>query len=310
MAGNGVVLKHASNVTGCALAVEDIFRSSGFPEHLFQTLLISSDAVAPVIDHPLVRAVTLTGSKKAGQAVAARAGRMLKKTVLELGGSDAYIVLEDADLEAAAKACVASRLLNSGQSCIAAKRFVLPEAMAARFEKQVVDLMRSKRLGDPLDDATEVGPLARDDLRRALQHQVRRSIQSGAACALGGEIPNGKGFYYPMTVLSGVRKGMPAYEEETFGPVAALITARDEADAIAIANETSFGLGAAVFSKDVHRAEWLALNELDAGSCFVNAFVKSDPRLPFGGIKESGYGRELGSYGIKEFVNIKTVYVD
>jgi len=310
MAGNAAVLKHASNVTGCALAVQEIFRASGFPERLFQTLLISSDAVAPVIDHPLVRAVTLTGSKKAGQAVAARAGLMLKKTVLELGGSDAYVVLEDADLEAAAQTCVASRLLNSGQSCIAAKRFVIPEALSARFEKQVVDLMGSKKVGDPLDEATEVGPLARADLRSTLQDQVQRSINAGAICRLGGEIPAGRGFYYPPTVLAGVRKGMAAYDEETFGPVAALITAHDEAEAIAIANDTSFGLGAAVFSRDVHRAEWLALNALNAGNCFVNALVKSDPRLPFGGIKESGYGRELGSYGIKEFVNIKTVYVN
>ncbi len=310
MAGNAAVLKHASNVTGCALAVQNIFRASGFPEHLFQTLLIPSDGVLSVIEHPLVRAVTLTGSRKAGTAVASKAGQMLKKSVLELGGSDACVVLEDADLEAAAESCVASRLLNSGQSCIAAKRFVVPEALKKRFEKQVVALMALKRIGDPLDDATDVGPLARDDLRRTLQRQTQASIDRGATCLLGGKIPSGKGFYYPPTVISNVRKGMPVYDEETFGPVAAVIAVRDETEAIAVANDTSFGLGAAVFSRDTHRAEWLALKSLEAGNCFVNTFVRSDPRLPFGGIKESGYGRELGTYGIKEFVNIKTVYVN
>jgi succinate-semialdehyde dehydrogenase/glutarate-semialdehyde dehydrogenase len=309
MAGNGAVLKHASNVTGCALALEEIFRAAGFPKFLFSALLIPSDAVPAVIDHPLIQAVTLTGGKKAGRSVAARAGRALKKSVLELGGSDACVILEDADLEAAAQTCVDSRLLNSGQSCIAAKRFVVPEAVKKRFEERVVALMESKKVGDPLDDATEIGPMARHDLRSDLQRQVEQSIRMGAACPLGGEIPSGPGFYYPATVLSNVGKGMPAYEEETFGPVAALIAVENESEAIAAANDTSFGLGAAVFSRDVHRAEWIALNELQAGSCFVNAFVKSDPRLPFGGIKESGYGRELGSYGIKEFVNIKTVYV-
>jgi succinate-semialdehyde dehydrogenase/glutarate-semialdehyde dehydrogenase len=310
MAGNAAVLKHASNVSGCALALEEIFRAGGFPEHLFQALLIPSDAVPAVIDHPLIQAMTLTGSKKAGQAVAARAGRALKKTVLELGGSDACVILEDADLEAAAETCVASRLLNSGQSCIAAKRFVVPEAVKKRFEERVVALMGSKTVGDPLDEATEIGPMAQADLRDDLQRQVLQSIKGGAACLLGGEIPPDKGFYYPPTVLSGVRKGMPAYDEETFGPVAAVIAVHSEAESIAVANDTPFGLGAAVFSRDIHRAEWIALNELQAGSCFVNDYVKSDPRLPFGGIKESGYGRELGSYGIKEFVNIKTVFVN
>jgi succinate-semialdehyde dehydrogenase/glutarate-semialdehyde dehydrogenase len=310
MAGNGAVLKYASNVTGCALALEEVFRAGGFPEHLFQALLVPGDAVAGIIEHPLVRAVTLTGSKKAGQAVAARAGVALKKTVLELGGSDACVVLEDADLAAAAAASVASRLLNSGQSCIAAKRFVVPAVLKDAFEERVIALMRSKKVGDPLDEATEIGPLARAELRSDLERQVRQSIQAGASCPLGGEIPSGPGFYYSPTVLSGVRKGMPAYDEETFGPVAAVITVKDESEAIEVANDTAFGLGAAVFSQDVRRAEWIALNQLAAGSCFVNAFVKFDPRLPFGGIKESGYGRELGSYGIKEFVNIKTVYVD
>lgn len=310
MAGNGALLKHASNVSGCALALEGIFRAGGFPEHLFQTLLIPSDAVPALIDHPLIRAVTLTGSKRAGQAVAARAGRALKKSVLELGGSDPYVVLEDADLEAAAEACVASRLLNSGQSCIAAKRFIVPEALKDRFEERVIALMQARKVGDPLEDDTEIGPLARADLRELLHRQVRRSIEMGAGCRLGGRIPNGKGFYYPPTVLSRVAPGMPAYEEETFGPVAAVIAVQDEAQAIAVANDTSFGLGAAVFSRDAHRAEWIALNELQAGSCFVNGYVKSDPRMPFGGIKESGYGRELGAYGIKEFVNIKTVFVN
>jgi succinate-semialdehyde dehydrogenase / glutarate-semialdehyde dehydrogenase len=309
MAGNSAVLKHASNVTGCALAVEDIFRVSGFPEHLFQCLRIPSEAVSAAIEHPSVRAVTLTGSTRAGRAVASKAGQMLKKTVLELGGSDPYVILEDADLEKTVEACVASRLLNSGQSCIAAKRFIVPESVRERFEQRLVELMGSKQMGDPLDERTEIGPLARSDLRDALHGQVRDSIARGAKCLLGGVIPDGPGAYYPPTVLSGVGKGMPAYEEETFGPVASVITVRDESEAIRVANDSSFGLGAAVFSRDDHHAEWLALSALEAGNCFVNAFVKSDPRLPFGGVKESGYGRELGIYGIREFVNIKTVYV-
>ncbi len=309
MAGNAAVLKHAANVPACALAIERIFRMAGFPKNLFRTLLIESEAVGRVIEHPQIQAVTLTGSKKAGQAVASKAGAMLKKTVLELGGSDPYLILADADIERAAEICVVSRLINSGQSCIAAKRFIVESDAREVFERKVVELMQAKRLGDPLQEDTEVGPLARHDLRDALHAQVQDSIAQGARCLLGGRIPEGPDAYYPTTVLTDVGPGMPAYEEELFGPVAAIIPAKDEEDAIRIANDTVFGLGASVFTSNSARGEAIALDRLEAGCCFVNDFVRSDPRLPFGGIKQSGYGRELGTYGIKEFVNIKTIYV-
>ncbi len=309
MAGNTGVLKHASNVPGCALAIEEVFRQAGFPDHAFRTLLIGSKHVEAVIEHPMVTAVTLTGSTPAGKAVAKKAGEMIKKTVLELGGSDAYVVLEDADLDATVTTCVASRLINAGQSCIAAKRFVVVEAMRQRFEEAFVTQMRRAQVGDPLDEHTQVGPLARHDLRDDLHHQVQMSLAKGATCLLGGVLPESKGAYYPPTVLTQVTKGMPAYDDELFGPVAAIIGAPDEKEAIRVANDSVFGLGAAVFTQDLAKGERIAAHELAAGCCFVNALVKSDPRLPFGGIKESGYGRELSSYGIKEFVNIKTVFV-
>jgi succinate-semialdehyde dehydrogenase/glutarate-semialdehyde dehydrogenase len=309
MAGNGVILKHASNVPGCAVGIEDIFKRAGFPGNLFQNFLISSESVEGIIEHPIIRAVTLTGSKAAGRAVAAKAGKVLKISVLELGGSDPYIVLEDADLEKSAETCAASRLLNSGQSCIAAKRFVVVESVLRPFEEILVEKMRSKKMGDPLDEAVEIGPLARADLREDLHRQVTQSIEKGAICLLGGEIPDAPGTFYPATVLSEVARGMPAYDEETFGPVAAIVPVENEKQAIEVANDSAFGLGAAVFTRDTKRGERIAADELEAGNCFVNAFVKSDPRLPFGGIKQSGYGRELSRHGLKEFVNIKTVYV-
>jgi succinate-semialdehyde dehydrogenase/glutarate-semialdehyde dehydrogenase len=308
MAGNVGVLKHASNVPGCALIVEEIFAQAGFPSGTFRTLLIGSAQVKAVIEHPLVRAVTLTGSTPAGKAVAAQAGAVVKKTVLELGGSDPYIVLEDADLEYATETCVTSRLINSGQSCINAKRFVIVEPLLAAFTDRLVALMKARKVGDPLAEGTDVGPQARADLRDELHRQVRESAAKGATILLGGEIPSGKGSYYPPTVLADVKPGMPAYDEELFGPVACIIKARDEQDAVRIANDSIFGLGAAVFTKDLARGERLA-RHLDAGCTFVNALVASDPRMPFGGIKESGYGRELGSYGIKEFVNTRMVYI-
>jgi succinate-semialdehyde dehydrogenase / glutarate-semialdehyde dehydrogenase len=309
MAGNAAVLKHACNVPGCSLAIEEIFKTAGFPENLFQNVLLAAERVDRLIAQPFIRAVTLTGSQFAGQAVAARAGELLKKTVLELGGSDPYIILEDADLEKTVESCVTSRLLNAGQSCIAAKRFVVVEAVRKRFTDILAAQMEQKKLGDPLDEDTEIGPQARLDLRDELHRQVMQSIERGARCLLGGRIPGGDGAFYPATVLDNVQKGMPAYEEETFGPVAAVITVKNEAEAIRTANDTAFGLGAAVFTADVDHDERIAADKLEAGNCFVNAFVKSDPRLPFGGIKQSGYGRELSHYGIKEFVNIKTVYV-
>jgi succinate-semialdehyde dehydrogenase/glutarate-semialdehyde dehydrogenase len=307
MAGNTVVLKHASNVPACALAIEDVFREAGFPPYTFKTLLVGSDRVEAIIENQLVRAVTLTGSTEAGRAVARKAGQMIKKTVLELGGSDAYLILEDADLKLAVEACVTSRLTNSGQSCIAAKRFIVVQSLSKRFEQLIVERMKIERLGDPLHEDTTLGPLARRDLRDRLHKQVLNSIEKGAKCVLGGVIPEGKGAFYPPTVLTGVGKGMPAYAEELFGPVAAIIRVKDEAEAIAVANDSRFGLGAAVFTRDIAKGERIAAQELEAGNCFVNALVKSDPRLPFGGVKDSGYGRELSHYGIKEFVNIKTV---
>src|ERR1700730_7866410 len=309
MAGNAGVLKHASNVPGCALAIEQVFRKAGFPEHLFRTLLISSKEVTAVIEHPLVRAVTLTGSGPAGRAVASKAGAMLKKTVLELGGSDPYLVLEDADLELAAAVSARGRLLNAGQSCIAAKRFIVVEKVRPRFEELFVKRMSAAKVGDPMSDATEVGPLARHDLRDALHDQVERSMAKGARCLLGGKIPANRGAFYPPTVLTDVGKGMPAYEEELFGPVAAVIPVKDEEAAIANAHDSAFGLGGSILTSDLVHGERIALERIESGSVFVNEVGRSDPRLPFGGVKESGYGRELSSYGIREFVNIKTVYV-
>jgi succinate-semialdehyde dehydrogenase/glutarate-semialdehyde dehydrogenase len=309
MAGNACVLKHASNVTGCALAIGDLFRDAGFPEGLFGVLLVPGDQVARVIEMPLVRAVSLTGSSAAGRSVAREAGRVLKKCVLELGGSDPYVVLEDADLGSAVETCVSSRLINGGQSCIAAKRFIVVRPLERAFTERMVHLMREKTQGLPTEPGVDLGPLARRDLRDQLHAQVTESVRRGAVRSLGGTVPPGHGAFYPPTVLTSVRPGMPAYDEETFGPVAAIITAEDEADAIRIANDSPFGLGAAVFTKDRARGERIAAEEFEAGACFVNAFVRSDPRLPFGGVKDSGYGRELSSFGIREFVNIKTVYV-
>jgi len=309
MAGNTAVLKHASNVPGSALAIEATFREAGFPKDCFRTLLIGSGEVADVIARPEIRAVTLTGSTPAGKAVASQAGRYLKKTVLELGGSDPYLLLEDADLEQAVETCVTSRLINNGQSCIAAKRFIVPRSRLDELEERFVDKMSAQIVGDPLDEETDIGPLAREDLRDELHDQVERSVEAGAKCLLGGEKPGREGAWYPPTVLTEVGPGMAAYEEELFGPVAAILPADGEEEGIRIANDSAFGLGAAVFTSDLERGEQIATKRLEAGACFVNAFVRSDPRLPFGGIKTSGYGRELSRFGIREFVNIKTVYV-
>jgi succinate-semialdehyde dehydrogenase/glutarate-semialdehyde dehydrogenase len=307
MAGNVGVLKHASNVSGCALAIEAIFKDAGFPANAFSTLLVESSRVETLIRNPLVAAVTLTGSTPAGRSVASIAGSELKKSVLELGGSDAYVVLDDADLDLAVDACVKSRLINAGQSCIAAKRFIVVRPLREAFEQRYAERFRAVRIGDPRDPATDIGPMARTDLRDQVHEQVMKSVQQGAKLLVGGVVPDGPGAYYPATVLAGVKPGMTAFDEEIFGPVGAIIEADDERHAIALANQSVFGLGAALFTRDKDKADRIA-REIEAGSVFVNTFVKSDPRLPFGGIKQSGYGRELSWFGIQEFVNIKTVY--
>ena len=308
VSGNVGLLKHASNVTRCALLIEGVFREAGFPEDVFRTLVLRSAGVASVIADPRIRAVTLTGSELAGSQVAEQAGRHLKKTVLELGGSDAFIVLEDADLPRAAKTAADARLINSGQSCIAAKRFIVVQAVAHRFEALFVEEMRSRRMGDPLVPGTQVGPQARTELRDELHHQVQVSVRRGAKLALGGVKPAGPGAFYPPTVLSAVKPGMPAFDEEVFGPVAAVVRARDAADAVRLANASPYGLGAAVWTGDQARGDRIA-GELEVGCVFVNGMVKSDPRLPFGGVKRSGYGRELSEYGLREFLNVKSVCV-
>jgi succinate-semialdehyde dehydrogenase/glutarate-semialdehyde dehydrogenase len=308
MAGNVCLLKHASNVPQCAIAIEEIFKLAGIPEGGFTNLLISSTKVKLVIDNEFVKAATLTGSEFAGEQVAQACGAKLKKTVMELGGSDPFIVLEDTNIEDAVNTSVTARLINNGQSCIAAKRFIVVEKVYEEFQKMFVEKMSAVKVGDPMDETTELGPIARKDLLIELEDQVARSVQAGAIILCGGKRINKKGFYFPATILSNVEKGMPAYHEEIFGPVASLIKAKDEHDAIRIANDSRFGLGAAIFTKDISKAKKLAAL-IESGSVFINGMVKSDPRLPFGGIKLSGYGRELSHYGIKEFVNIKSVWI-
>lgn len=309
LSGNTLVLKHAGNVTGCALALKKIWDECTDMPHCFNVIVTPGSEMESVIADSRIAAVTFTGSSPAGAQVAATSARYLKKQVLELGGSDPYIILEDADLQWAASMCAKSRLNNTGQSCIAAKRFIVVKSV----EKQFTDLLKQefeqRLVGDPAQDQTDIGPMARHDLRDQLHEQVQASIDKGAKLILGGTIPQHSGAFYNPTILSNVRKGMPAFDEEMFGPVAAIITAKDEEDALQLANETRFGLGGAIFSKNVKKAEKLAKEKLQAGFVAVNTFVSSDPRLPFGGIKESGYGRELAHFGIFEFCNIKTVYI-
>ncbi|HFD79174.1 MAG TPA: NAD-dependent succinate-semialdehyde dehydrogenase [Gammaproteobacteria bacterium] len=309
MAGNGAVLKHAPNVFGCALEIEGIFREADFPPQLFRSLLIDVPQTSRVIQDPRVAAVSITASVAAGRAVAAEAGRALKKCVLELGGSDPYIVLEDADLERAVETGIVARFQNSGQSCIAAKRFIIVEALYEAFERRFVERVRQLKMGDPAEEGVYIGPLARVDLRDALHDQVCRSVEAGARLVLGGEVPPGPGAFYPPTVLADVREGMAAWSEELFGPVATLIRVRDEDEAIAVANATEFGLGGAVWTRDLQRGERIAADAIDSGAAFVNDMSKSDPRMPFGGIRHSGYGRELSIHGIREFVNAHAVWV-
>ena len=308
MAGDTVVLKHASNVCGCALALESLFGDAGAPPGLFTALLVSSARVEALIEHPRVAAVSLTGSETAGIAVGRSAGAALKKTVLELGGSDPFIVLADADLEAVVPQAVAARVQNNGESCIAAKRFIVEEPIADRFERALGERMAALRVGDPLERTSDVGPLARADLRDELDRQVSESVERGAVLATGGRRLDGPGWYYSSTVLSRVTPGMPAFDEETFGPLAAVSRVPGAEQAVELANRSRYGLGASVWTRDRERGEALT-RDLEAGATFVNGIVKSDPRLPFGGVKRSGYGRELSAAGIREFVNLKTVWV-
>jgi succinate-semialdehyde dehydrogenase/glutarate-semialdehyde dehydrogenase len=308
MAGNTAILKHASNVPECAEKIVSVFEEAGFPEGVFQNLFISGARASELVGDSRIAAVTLTGSEDAGRSVASAAGKAIKPTVLELGGSDPFIVLDDADVQAVAEFAVKGRAQNSGQSCIAAKRFVVMASVHDAFVDAFVDAFGAVAVGDPMEPGTGIGPLARQDLVDDLHQQVTASIEAGATAVLGGSPVEGAGSFYPPTILTGVGPGMPAYEEELFGPAAAVICASDEAEAIRIANDTPYGLGASIWTADSERGERVAA-EIEAGNVFVNGNTKSDPRIPFGGIKLSGYGRELSDYGIREFVNIKTVWV-
>jgi succinate-semialdehyde dehydrogenase/glutarate-semialdehyde dehydrogenase len=309
MAGNGAILKHASNVPGCALAIEQVLHDAGVPRDLFRTMLLPSRDVEALIHDDHIAAVTLTGSVAAGKAVASAAGSVLKKCVLELGGSDAYIVLEDADLAAAAKVAATARMVNGGQSCIAGKRFIVVRSVCEEFERQLVAAMREYRIGDPAQAGTRLGPMVSVEARDEIHRQVQDSVAKGARLLLGGEIPDRAGAWYPATVLADVKTGQPAHDEEVFGPVAAIIAAEDEDDAIRIANASEFGLGSGVLTSDLNRGRRIAAERLEAGMSFVNDNVRSDSRAPFGGVKHSGYGRECSAFGIREFTNIKTVHV-
>jgi succinate-semialdehyde dehydrogenase/glutarate-semialdehyde dehydrogenase len=309
MAGNGALLKHASNVPGCALAIEEVLHQAGVPRDLFRTLLLPTRDVEGLIKDDHVAAVTLTGSVAAGKAVASEAGSVLKKCVLELGGSDAYVVLEDVDVEAAAKIAATARMVNGGQSCVAGKRCIVAEPSLDRFTEALVGEMRGYEMGDPDKDGTKLGPMQSVKARDEIHRQVKDSVARGAKLLLGGEVPDRPGAWYPATVLADVRPGQPAHDEEVFGPVAAIIAAKDEAEAIRIANSSEFGLGSGVLTGDPDRGRRIAAQELDAGLSFVNENVRSDPRMPFGGVKHSGYGRECSSFGIREFTNIKSVHV-
>lgn len=307
MAGNTILLKHSDNTTKCALEIERIFRDAGAPEGVFGTLLMTNEAVDELIGDSRIAAVTLTGSERAGVAVASAAGHALKKCVLELGGSDAFVVLEDADLERAAAAAVTARFQNNGQSCIAAKRFIAVDSVYGEFMSRFVELASCQRIGSPLDETTEIGPCARGDLLKTLHEQVSATLHRGGELALGGHPLEGRGYYYEPTIVGGVKPGMRMFDEEVFGPAAAVIRAKDAREAIALANSSSYGLGFSVWTRDAALADRLAA-DVEAGAVFVNGIVSSDPRLPFGGVKKSGYGRELSAFGIHEFANVQTVW--
>ena len=309
MAGNSILLKHAANVTGSGLLIEKIFHESELPNDLFRTILIDHDQSESLIGHDKVRGVTLTGSDGAGSIVGQQAAKAIKKAVLELGSNDAFIVLEDADLELAVQTCTLARLINNGETCVAAKRFIVVDSLYDEFRKRIVEEFASKKAGDPMDDSSDLGPLARKDLQEKLHAQVEESVSKGATISVGGKLPEGKGSFYPATILENVEKGQPAYDDELFGPVASLIRAKDQDDALRIANDSRYGLGGAIFSKDEDKAIRLANEEFDTGMVYINGYGLANPALPFGGVKNSGHGREHGGFGIKEFVNIKGVHV-
>ncbi len=307
MAGNGILLKHAENVTGTGLMLQKIYEKAGLPKNLFTVLKITHDQSDKIIKHKLVRGVTLTGSPDAGRTIAKKAGAALKKTVMELGSNDAYIVLEDADINLAVKMCVRGRIYNNGETCVAAKRFVVVDKVYDEFRDAYVEQMKKIKHGDPTDKDSKIGPMAREDLRETLHEQVEKSVKKGAKVLCGGEMPKGKGFFYPATVLDNVKPGQPAYDDELFGPVASLIRAKDEYDAMRIANDSKYGLGGGIFSKDEKKAMELASKHFDTGMVFINSFGLAQPNMPFGGVKDSGYGREHGGFGMKEFVNEKAI---
>ncbi len=307
MAGNGILLKHAENVTGTGLMLQKIYEKAGLPKNLFTVLKITHEQSDKIIKHKLVRGVTLTGSPDAGRAIAKKAGAALKKTVMELGSNDAYIVLEDADLNLAVKMCVQGRIYNNGETCVAAKRFVVVDKIYDEFRDAYVEQMKKIKHGDPTDKDSKIGPMAREDLRETLHEQVEKSVKKGAKILCGGEMPKGKGFFYPATVLDNVKPGQPAYDDELFGPVASLIRAKDEEDAMRIANDSKYGLGGGIFSKNEKKAMELASKHFDTGMVFINGFGLAQPNMPFGGVKDSGYGREHGGFGMKEFVNEKAI---
>ncbi|MGO2073564.1 MAG: NAD-dependent succinate-semialdehyde dehydrogenase [Pseudoalteromonas sp.] len=310
MAGNTTVLKHAGNVFGMAEKIESMFDEAGFPDHVFKNLLVDGKTASELIDHKAIRGVTFTGSDGTGKKVAERAGKQVKKTVLELGSNDAYMVLDDADLTLAVKTCMQGRMVNNGQTCVSAKRFVVVDALYDDFKKAIIEQFEGMKMGDPMSDDTDLGPMAREDLRDKIHQQVQESVKAGASVVTGGEIPEQTGYYYPPTLLENLSPGMPAYDDELFGPVASLIKAKDNDDAMRIANDSRYGLGGGIFSKDEKKAIDLAKKHFDTGMININGYGLAQPNLPFGGVKDSGYGREHGGFGIREFVNIKTIMIN
>ncbi|TMN44290.1 NAD-dependent succinate-semialdehyde dehydrogenase [Pseudoalteromonas sp. S2755] len=309
MAGNTTVMKHASNVFGMAKLIEELYLEAGFPKGCYQSLLIDGETASELIKNPHIRGVTFTGSDKVGKQVAKQAAELSKKTVLELGSNDAFVVLADADINKAVSACIQGRIVNNGETCVAAKRFIIVDEIYDKFREAFVAGFKQLKVGDPTAVDTDLGPMARKDLRDELHQQVEASVEAGATCTLGGEIPKQQGFYYPVTILEDVKPGMPAYDDELFGPVASLIRVNDEAEAMMVANDSRYGLGGGIFSEDTQRATELAIKEFDTGMVNINGYSLAQPNLPFGGVKDSGYGREHGGFGIKEFVNVKTVMV-